>query len=108
MAIINLHKIVSPYTDRDLELLYCPCGGEPQMKWVGTEHSRIRRIRIVCGDCRLLRNDAVVKYGFSWLEDIAVKNWNSAFAEAWEAIRVLEEQRTACIANPNTDAWDLV
>lgn len=59
------------------ELFECPfCGGEPNVKHIGNEYVKKRRLEIVCTKCRCRRIDGAITHGFGWLEDVASKNWN--------------------------------
>jgi len=64
------------------ELKPCPfCGGQPELHLIGNERSRTRKIIIKCTKCRIMRTDAAIKNSISWLEDIAIKNWNTRTAD---------------------------
>lgn len=57
--------------------LPCPfCGTTPVMNRVGNDFSRKRSITIKCPNCRAQRTDAALRFGFDWLLDTAIKNWN--------------------------------
>lgn len=59
------------------ELFACPfCGGEPELGHKGNELTKKRIIQIKCKKCRCVRIDAAIYYGFGFLEETAVKNWN--------------------------------
>ncbi len=63
----------------DIELLDCPfCGCEPVVTHIGNDMSKTRSIKVKCSniDCRCTRIDGAIKFGFVWLEGVAVKNWN--------------------------------
>jgi len=62
---------------KEIELLLCPfCGGEPTVKHIGNDHSRVRKLEIACSICRIKRIAATLKHDFEWLEDIEAENWN--------------------------------
>ena len=62
---------------KEIELLNCPfCGTAPIVKHIGNEHTKKRTIEISCPKCRVKKIDGAIAYGFGWLEDVAVKNWN--------------------------------
>lgn len=61
----------------EVTLPNCPfCGGDPTVKYIGNEHTRIRKIEVSCTKCRVKRTDATLRFDFRWLEDVAAKNWS--------------------------------
>ena len=60
-----------------IDLLPCPfCGGQPDVKHIGNDHSKKRFIEVKCPDCRIQRRDGAIRYGFDWLENIVAEHWN--------------------------------
>ena len=65
-------------TDEELFLDSCPfCGTEPEIKHIGNNHTKQRKIEIGCRECGVRLVKAALRNDFSWLEDIIVKRWNS-------------------------------
>lgn len=74
-------KIHNHDTELD-ELLDCPfCGSRPVAFLRGNEYlNRMGKkvsITIKCPSCRIERTDAVLKNSIEWLEEVAIKNWNT-------------------------------
>ena len=62
---------------KELTLLNCPfCGTEPEVGHIGNDHTKRREIEIKCPKCRIKRTDAALRYGFDFLEKVAVEAWN--------------------------------
>ncbi len=62
---------------KEIELSNCPfCGSEPIIKHIGNDYTKTRSIEIKCPKCRIKRIDTALRQGFSWLEEVATKNWN--------------------------------
>ena len=57
----------------------CPfCGSaDISLKRIGNAHTNSRRIIIKCRGCRVGRTDGALRYSFGWLEERAVKKWNT-------------------------------
>lgn len=65
--------------NRILDLKPCPfCGSDPEVKCIGNDHSRTRKISVKCSNkmCRAQRTDASLRDGFHWLEGVAEEGWN--------------------------------
>ena len=63
--------------EREFTLLDCPfCGGSPVIQYKGNNHTKSRQIEIKCRECRVKRVDGARKFGFDFLEEAAVENWN--------------------------------
>lgn len=61
-----------------MDLANCPfCGEKPQMTRIGNKYTRRRAIEIKCPNCRAQRTDATIRFGFEWLEKVAVEKWNN-------------------------------
>ena len=70
-------KVKSFDETKEYELLDCPfCGSSPDIRYIGNHHTKKRKIEIYCSKCRIKRTDAAMKFGFVWLEEIAVNQWN--------------------------------
>ena len=62
---------------KEIELLECPfCGHIPEIIYKGNNQTKKRSIEICCRNCRTKRIDAAIMNDFSWLEDVAFRNWN--------------------------------
>ena len=62
--------------------LYCPlCHTELKITHIGNEHTKSRRIKVKCPNCRIERTDATREHGFDWLEGIIVKFWDNKESE---------------------------
>ena len=60
------------------ELLRCPfCGGEPELKRKGNEFTKSRCVEIKCKNCRITRTDCAIRNSMEWVENIAIKAWNT-------------------------------
>jgi len=60
------------------QLLNCPfCGDEPTVEHMGNSLTKKRSIIVKCKGCRCTQKNSAMLYGFSWLEDLVVKKWNS-------------------------------
>ena len=63
--------------EKEFFLLGCPfCGAEPKVNHIGNNYTKKRKIEIKCQKCRVKRTDAALKYGFDFLEKVAVEAWN--------------------------------
>jgi len=61
----------------DILLKECPfCGAEPEVKYIGNDYTKTRKIKISCPNCRINRFDASRTHSFDWVETVAAKNWN--------------------------------
>lgn len=62
-----------------MELKNCPfCGSDNiEVKHIGNDFSKKRKITIKCKKCRCQRTDAALSHGFDWLEGVATRNWNN-------------------------------
>ena len=59
-------------------LLPCPfCGGEPKILHKGNDHTKSRSVTIKCGCCRVERTDSALRNSMDWLENMAIKQWNT-------------------------------
>ena len=77
--------IETMYTNRRIELKPCPfCGGATEIKWIGNDATKIRKVVIRCPSCRCQRTDSALKHGFEWMENVAVRNWNQRMKSAEE------------------------
>lgn len=63
---------------KEIELLDCPfCGSKPEVRYIGNDYTKKRKIEIVCkGKCRAKQTNAAITQGFLWLEEVAFKLWN--------------------------------
>jgi hypothetical protein len=70
--------IVSSHIGAEIQLDSCPyCGSDKiELNHIGNEYTKSRKIEIKCTGCRVKRQDAAIKHGFDWLENISVKAWN--------------------------------
>lgn len=64
------------------ELLDCPfCGKRPVAFLRGNDYlnkmGKKVSITIKCSNCRIQRTDAVFRNSIEWLEEVAIKNWNT-------------------------------
>lgn len=58
-------------------LLPCPfCGNIPEVRCIGNNATKSRRIELYCRGCRINRRDGVIRQSVEWLESVVVKNWN--------------------------------
>lgn len=65
------------------ELLPCPfCGGTPEVRRQGNNHTKSRKLVIRCPDCRIERTNAAIRHGFDWLEEVSFKAWNTRAQQA--------------------------
>lgn len=74
-------KIHNYDTELD-ELLDCPfCGSRPVAFLQGNEYRNMMgkkvSITVRCKKCRIQRTDAVLRGSLEWLEQTAIKNWNT-------------------------------
>ncbi|WP_082054823.1 Lar family restriction alleviation protein [Cupriavidus basilensis] len=64
-------------TERAERLEPCPfCGGEPELRPQGNNHTRSRKLTIKCKGCRFQLTNAAIRHGFDWLEKITIDAWN--------------------------------
>lgn len=62
---------------KEITLLNCPfCDTEPEIRYIGNDYTKKRMIEVKCPKCRIKRTDAALRYGFDFLEKIAVEAWN--------------------------------
>ena len=64
------------------ELKDCPfCGERPVAFFQGNEYLNKAGVKVSitvkCTGCRIQRTDAVIGGSIEWLEEIAIKNWNT-------------------------------
>lgn len=75
------HTMSTKHTPGPLSpaLLPCPfCGGEPELKQIGNDHTKRRAVHICCTTlgCVEIRV-ATLHDGHAWCEGHAVRKWNS-------------------------------
>ena len=60
------------------ELKPCPfCGGDAVTEYIGNDHTKTRKLKIKCKDCRIQLTNGAIKHDFAWLEDVTFKAWNT-------------------------------
>jgi len=88
------------------DLKRCPfCGGSNvNLKYVGNDRTKSRKVIIKCADCRFTRTDAAIRHNHDWLTEVITKAWNTrpvedalkaenqqlrdAIVKAWSVLRV--------------------
>lgn len=61
----------------DAKLLPCPfCGSAPDIKFIGNDSTKSRKVQIRCPECRIEHTDAAILHSHDWLLNVATKCWN--------------------------------
>lgn len=61
------------------ELKDCPfCGGSPELKYRGNDHTEGRVVTIVCTTkkCRAKQRTGAIRFNMAWCEKKAIEKWN--------------------------------
>lgn len=60
------------------ELLACPfCGGTPEFRLQGNDHTRTRKLTLKCLGCRFQITNGAIRHGVEWLYEITTAAWNT-------------------------------
>jgi|GEM_PF-1757837 len=83
------------------DLLPCPyCGCEDiDVKYIGNDHTKTRKVQLKCNSCRITRTDGAIYNDHEWCYETAKKQWNTR-ADSWISV----DER---LPNPDFD-WVLV
>lgn len=92
-------------------LLPCPfCGTAPQIKLIGNDHTKSRKVQIRCPECRIERTDAAIRHGHDWLVNVASLEWNNRAAPvppvAQAAIAYMTTDKRHLLFAPSAD-WPI-
>jgi len=62
-------------------LLPCPhCGGEPELKFIGNEHTKSRTAVIKCKDCRATILNSTIHQNSETVANWTITAWNNRIA----------------------------
>lgn len=75
------------------ELKPCPCCGSEniEVKYIGNDLSKKRKVEIKCKSCRLTRTDGAIYHNHDWCFETAKKYWNTR-TESTELEQIRKER----------------
>jgi hypothetical protein len=58
-------------------MLSCPfCGGEPNLSFIGNNHTKKRKVEIKCKKCRITLVNAGLRYNHEDIAKWSISSWN--------------------------------
>jgi Lar family restriction alleviation protein len=55
----------------------CPfCGNTPEIKFIGNDYTKQRKVIIKCKKCRIQRTDAAIRFNHEQIAKLCIDEWN--------------------------------